>query len=282
MIAANPDQTAIRVALWRALHLRADEPPYVLEDELALKIAGPTDDWRKRPDMDAKATMRARASIIARARFLEDFVAEQCEGGIGQYVILGAGLDTFALRRPRLAARMTVFELDRPGPQEWKRDRFKELALAVPERLRLVPIDMLEGASWRAAAAGAGFDPAKPAVVSAAGLVTYLRREFVAALLKEAAALPAGSTLAMTYMLPIDLVEAEEQPSRSTTEKNARMSGTPFLSLFAPDEVLALAKEAGFKDVRRMTPKDLAERYFDGRSDGLRPSSAEELLIATT
>src|SRR4051794_41940735 len=115
---AAPENTAVRVALWRALHLEADAPPPVFEDRVGLKLAAPEEGWRSRPDM-SPFTRPFRASILARARFIEDLVTERAGGGVGQYVILGAGLDTFAQRRPELAARLRVFEIDRPGPQAW-------------------------------------------------------------------------------------------------------------------------------------------------------------------
>src|SRR3569832_742959 len=109
--AAAPEDTAARVALWRALHVQADAPPHVLEDEVGLKLVAPDDGGRSRPDM-SPFTRPFRASIVARARFIEDLIAEQLERGVGQYVILGAGLDTFAQRQPKLASRMVVFEID--------------------------------------------------------------------------------------------------------------------------------------------------------------------------
>ena len=112
---AAPDDTAVRVALWRALHLEVDSPPYVFEDEVGLKLVAPDERWRSRPDMST-FTRPFRAAIVARARFVEDVVAEQAARGVRQYVILGAGLDTFAQRRPELASRLLVFEIDRPGP----------------------------------------------------------------------------------------------------------------------------------------------------------------------
>ncbi|HET8637621.1 MAG TPA: class I SAM-dependent methyltransferase, partial [Acidobacteriaceae bacterium] len=138
--AIAPDNTAIRTALWRALHVQADPPPHVFEDEVGLTLAAPDDGWRDRPDM-SPFTRPFRASILARARFVEDLVAEQAARGVGQYVILGAGLDTFAQRRPELASRMRVFEIDQPGPQEWKRRRLLDLGLGIPPFLRLVPVD---------------------------------------------------------------------------------------------------------------------------------------------
>src|SRR3982751_5467650 len=108
-----PDSTAVRVALWRALHLEIDPPPHVLEDNVGMKLVAPDEGWRSRPDM-SPFTRPFRASILARARFIEDLVAEQAARGVGQYVILGAGLDTFAQRRRELAGRLLVFEVDRP------------------------------------------------------------------------------------------------------------------------------------------------------------------------
>src|SRR5258706_1487598 len=143
----EPDNTAVRVALWRALHVEVDSPPHVLEDEVGLKLAAPDDGWRSRPDM-SQFTRPFRASIVARARFIEDLVAEQAARGIGQYVILGAGLDTFAQRRPDIASRLKLFEVDRPGPQRWKRQRLIELGFGVPDWLRLVPVDFEAGDKW--------------------------------------------------------------------------------------------------------------------------------------
>src|SRR5438552_15050344 len=135
-----PDRTAVRVALWRALHVEIDPPPHVLEDKLGLKLAAPDDGWRSRPDMSA-FTRPFRASIVARARFIEDLVAEQAARGIGQYVILGAGLDTFVQRRPELASRLPAFEIDRPGPQARKPQRLVDLGLGSPSLPRPPPGD---------------------------------------------------------------------------------------------------------------------------------------------
>src|SRR6204780_3909624 len=136
-----PDSTAVRTALWRAMHVQGDPPPHVLEDEIGLQLAAPDDGWRDRPDMHPAGTSGFRAAIVARARFIEDLVVEQAGQGVAQYVILGAGLDTFTQRRPEIAARLRVFEVDQPGPQAWKRRRLDELGFGVPEGLRLGPVD---------------------------------------------------------------------------------------------------------------------------------------------
>jgi methyltransferase (TIGR00027 family) len=141
------DGTAVRVALWRAMHVQVDPPPHVLDDELGLRLAAPNEEWRSRPDMDPAGTRWFRASIVARARFVEDLVAEQATQGVAQYVILGAGLDTFAQRRPEIASHLRLFEVDQPGPQAWKRRRLVELGFGVPEWLKLVPVDFEAGES---------------------------------------------------------------------------------------------------------------------------------------
>lgn len=280
---AAPDSTAVRVALWRALHVEVDPPPHVLEDEIGLRLAAPDDGWRRRPDMDPHFTSQFRASIVARARFIEDLVAEQAGQGVAQYVILGAGLDTFAQRRPEIASRLRVFEVDQPGAQAWKHQRLIELGFGIPEWLRLVPVDFEADASWWERLAAAGFDAGRPAVVASAGVSMYLTKDAIAAMLRQIAALAPGSTLAMTFLLPLELADPEVRPGLQLAEKGARASGTPFISFFTPTEMLTLARKSGFREVRHVSATDLAQRYFAGRTDGLRPpANSEELLLATT
>jgi methyltransferase (TIGR00027 family) len=280
---AAPDSTAARVALWRALHVETDSPPHVLEDTIGLKLLAPDEDWRSRGDMNPQFTRPFRASIVARARFIEDLVAEQAGRGVTQYVILGAGLDTFAQRRPEIASRLTVFEVDPPGPQAWKRQRLIELGFGVPDWLRFVPVDFEAGGSWRDELVSAGFDDSKPAIVVSTGVSMYLSKEANTATLREVAALASGSTLAMTFLLPLELADPDVRPGLEMAEKGARASGTPFLSFFAPPDVLTLAHDAGFKEAQHVSAADLTQRYFAGRADGLRPpNNAEELLVAHT
>jgi methyltransferase (TIGR00027 family) len=276
-----PDDTAVRVALWRALHVEADAPPHVFEDTVGLKLAAPDDGWRGRPDM-SPFTRPFRASIVGRARFVEDLVAEHAARGVGQYVILGAGLDTFAQRRPDLAARLRVFEIDRPGPQAWKRQRLLDLGLGIPSHLQFVPVDFEAGDDWWARLAASGFDPRQPAVVASTGVSMYLTREANAATLRRIAAFAPGSTLVMSFMLPIEMAAPEVRPGIERAAAGARANGTPFLSFFTPEEMLAMGRDAGFGEVRHVSAAAIAERYFTGRADGLRPpDNSEELLVAT-
>jgi methyltransferase (TIGR00027 family) len=279
---ASPDATAVRVALWRALHVEVDPPPHVLADEVGLQLAAPANGWRNRGDMDPDGTRRYRASVVVRARFVEDLVADQASHGIGQYVILGAGLDTFAQRRPELAARLRIFEVDRPGPQSWKRQRLVELGYGIPDWLRLVPVDFEAGGSWWEGLSDEGFAADAPAVVASTGVSMYLTKDANAATLSQLASLAPGSTLVMTFQPPLELLEEEDRPGRLAVENGARAAGTPFLSFFAPEEILGMAREAGLSEVRHVSATMLNERYFAGRSDGLRTSNGEELLVATT
>lgn len=274
----GPEHTAERVALWRAMHLSVDAPPYVLEDEVGLRIADPADGWRERPDMHPEGTSAFRAGVVARARYVEDLLAER---DVDQYVLLGAGLDTFAQRRPDLAARLRIFEVDQPDPQRWKRRRLTELGYGVPEWLRLVPVDF-ETESWWDRLLSAGFDPARPAVVASTGVSMYLTREANAATLRRLATLAPGSVLVMTFQLPLDLVAAEDRLGREYAENGARASGTPFISFFSPPEITAMAREAGFRDAGHVSATDLDHRYFADRPDGLHMSTGEDLLIAET
>ena len=276
-----PDSTAVRVALWRAMHVQIDRPPHVIDDEIGLRLAAPDDAWRRRPDMDPHVTRYFRAAIVARSRFIEDLVIEQAGRGVGQYVILGAGLDTFAQRRPEIASNLRVFEIDQPGPLAWKRERLIAVGFGIPAWLKFVPIDFEADASWKEKLTRASFVDGEPAVVASTGVSLYLTKAAIAAKLRQIAALAPGSTLAMTFILPLELVDSELRPGLEFAEKGARASGTPFISFFAPTEMLALAREAGFREVQHVTSATLAERYFAGRTDGLRPVSGEELLVAT-
>ena len=278
----EPDSTAVRVALWRALHVEVDPPPHVIEDEVGLKLVAPGEGWRSRADM-SPFTRPFRASIVARARFIEDLVAEQAARGVGQYVILGAGLDTFAERRTELASRLLIFEVDRAGPQAWKRQRLVDLGFGVPSFLRLVPVDFEAGETWWERVAEAGFDLDRPAVVASTGVSMYLTKDAIAATLRQVAALAPGSTLAMSFTLPIELADPDMRPALERAAEGARASGTPFISFFTPAEMLALGREAGFRDVQHVSAAALAHRYFSGRTDGLRPpNNSEELLLAMT
>jgi len=275
----KPDNTAVRTALWRALHIQVDAKPYIIEDEVGLKLVAPEDGWQERPDM--KYTKRLRASIVARARFVEDLIIEESRKGIDQYIILGAGLDTFAQRRPNIASKQHIYEIDQPDTLTWKQQRLIELGFGVPDNLHFVPVDF-EVSSWWQQLLKAGFDTNKPAVIACTGVSLYLTKEAIADTLKQIATLASGSTLAMTFYLPIELLDDEDKPMLEMAEKGARAAGTPFVSFFAPDEIMVMAKNAGFKNAKTISTRDMEQSYFNDRTDGLLPASGEVFLVATT
>ena len=275
----EPDNTAVRTALWRALHMQMDAKPYVLEDKIGLKLIDPPNDWQQRPDM--KFTKRLRASIVARARFIEDLIIEQSKHGISQYVILGAGLDTFVQRRPDIASKLQIYEIDQPDTLTWKQQRLIELGFGDPEYLHFVPVNF-ETSSWWEQLLKAGFNANKPAVVACTGVSLYLTKDAITSTLNQIATLASGSKLAMTFYLSTELLDEEDKPMQEIAEKGARAAATPFVSFFAPNEILALAREAGFKEAKTISTKDMEQYYFTNRTDNLLPATGEVFLLATT
>jgi methyltransferase (TIGR00027 family) len=183
-----------------SLQVQVDPPPHVLQDEIGLKLVAPDDAWRNRPDM-SPFTRPFRASIVARARFIDEVVAEQADRGVPQYVILGAELDTFAQRRPELASRLLVVEVDRPGPQAWKRKRLIDLGFGIPSFLRFVPVDFETGKPLWERLEASGFNARRPAVVTSTGVSMYLTKDAITTTLRHVAALASGSTLVMSFAL---------------------------------------------------------------------------------
>ena len=279
--ALKPDSTAVRVALWRAQHVQIDPPPHVLEDEIGLKLVAPSSGWRNRLDMKGAAVTRYRASVVIRARFVEDLVTEQLTHGVGQYIILGAGLDTFAQRRPEIASRLQIFEIDQPGTQEWKRQRLIELGYGIAQNLHMVPVDFEVDDAWLDHLAAAGFNRSQPAVVASTGVSMYLTKEAIETTLQQVATFAPGSTFAMTFLLPAETA-TRTKPVARPAKKEVRSSRKPFISFFTPEEMLAIARKAGFREARHLSGTALTERYFPDHPSGLPSSSAEEMLIVMT
>jgi methyltransferase (TIGR00027 family) len=276
----EPDASAVEAALQRGAHQHLDDPPYVLEDDVGRQLVAPAAGWldRFRPE----GVRRVRASQIGRARFVEDFVVKRLTAGVQQYVLLGAGLDSFALRHPSLSARLHVFEVDVATTQSWKQQRLNDLGLAVPPNVRFVPFDFQSDGSWVQALVARGFDSDRPAVVSMLGVSQYISSEATSATMHEVAQLGAGTAFACTFLVPVDFVpDAAERATRTVAAQNLAEAGHPWVSLFTPEEFIALAHTAGFAEVRHVSPVELTARYFTDRSDGLRPVFSEHLVVAS-
>jgi methyltransferase (TIGR00027 family) len=272
-----PDTTAVRTALWRALHIIADAKPHLLEDEIGLKLIAPPADWQERPDM--KYTKRLRASIIARARFIEDLVIVKSQQGINQYIILGSGLDTFAQRHPAIASRLNIYEIDQHETIAWKQQRLLELGFGIPNYLHFIPVDFETTLWWEALLEG-GFETSAPAVIVCTGVTLYLTNEAIVSMLNQMSRFAPGSTIAVTFYLPASLLDGEDRSMQEIAEKGASAGGTPFISFFNPTEILTMANKAGLKNAEIISTKDLEQRYFSNRSDNLIPATGEIFLLA--
>lgn len=288
---SGPDATAVLVALWRAMHLSLDDAPHVLVDDVGLLLAGepdalatlalPAEGWRDDPRVSGPLSAMWRPQMVVRARFTEDLVEGLVAGGEAeQYVILGAGLDTFALRRSDLGAPVAVFEIDQPGPQRWKEERLARLDLKTPDGLRFVPVDFETGESWTQRLVAGGFDPGRPAVLSALGLTQYISEAATVALLEDVAALAPAVTLVASFVVPDALVDDAERPLVAQTRTVAAARNCPWVADYSPERIMELARRAGFDEVRHVGPDELTRRYLAGRSDGLRVPSGEQLVVA--
>jgi methyltransferase (TIGR00027 family) len=273
----SPDNSAVRTALWRAMHVQVDAPPHLIKDEIGLALAEPHEGWRDRPDMHPIGTGGYRAAIVARTRFVEDLLVDE---GIGQYVLLGAGLDTFAQRHPELSELVRVFEIDQPGPQKWKRQRLNEIGFGVPDNLRLVPVDFESDDDWWQALLDAGFDESVKSLVSSSGVSMYITKAATATTLHRLSGMATGSVVLMTFMLPLELVDESDRRGLEGAARGAQASGTPWISFYAPEEIVALAREHGYSDVRYVPTDELAARHLAGRTDGLTPAGGEGILLA--
>jgi methyltransferase (TIGR00027 family) len=284
VIEGRPSETALAVAAFRAAH-RADHLPVIFDDPLAGDLT--SEEWRARlavpgavaAMIDDLGLLPIQGQVVGRARYLDEQLEAAVADGIAQYVLLGAGLDSFAWRRPDLAGRLRVIELDHPTTQHYKRQRLTELGIGVPEGVELAAVD-LECTSVGAALAGTSFDPERPAFFSWMGVVVYLTRAaFEATLADVAAATVPGSRFLFDYPVPPALLRDEDLAfSRSIAEGSAGLGESRKLKLL-PEEVAAAARAAGFEAVEDLSPDDHFARYFAGRPDALTPCPEVHLVL---
>ncbi len=275
----EPDNTAVRTALWRALHVLTDDKPYIIEDKIGYDLIKPEKDWQERPDM--KYTKRLRASIVARARFVEDIVKEQIAKDVRQYVLLGAGLDSFAQRNTESSLQVDIYEIDQPNTLAWKEQKLIENGYKTHDNLHFVPVDF-ETSSWWTELLNKGFDIHKKAVVSCTGVTLYLTKDAIIDTLQKMTSLASGSTIAIAFYLPLEQLDEEDKPLMEMSIKGAAASGTPFISFYPVDEIVKLAEEIGLKEIQTVSTKDMTEKYFKDRTDQLVPASGEFFLVART
>lgn len=297
-MAVLPDATAVITAVWRALHVRRDPPPHVLDDEVGLRMADCTetlaglgyalsdesagaDHWMDLPPFGGPLADLLRPLMVGRARFVEDLLISRVEAeGLDQYVILGAGLDSFALRHPDLADAIHVYEIDQPAAQRWKQRRLAQLGFDLPKGMRFVPVDFEAGEPWMERLTDAGFDGGRPALFCSLGLSQYISREATAAIFAQTAALASGTTLVSSFAVPADLIAPDEAELTNRIKEIVAARGCPWVAEYTPAEFEALAREAGFEMIHYQSTAATSERYFSGRADGLKMPSVEHLLVA--
>lgn len=263
-------RTAMMVAMRRAAHQLFDARPLVLDDPCAVPIIGPEAEARlgdMRPH--GRIARVGRAFMVARSRFAEEALAKAVRHGVHQYVVLGAGLDTFAYRNPFPAGTLRVFEVDHPATQAWKREKLAKAGIPVPADVTYVPVDF-ERRTLAEGLAGAGFDPNAPAFFSWLGVVMYLSEEAIATTFRYIAARPAGSGLALDYSMPAASLSWVERIIRWSMARRVAKAGEPFRSFFTPATMRALLERAGLKPVEDLGPPEMNARYFRDRTDGLR------------
>jgi methyltransferase (TIGR00027 family) len=276
--------TAALTAMLRAAHQLIDDQPRVVDDPIAVCLVEDATRERiaaQRAALLSPGLMIPRAAVLLRSRYAEDLLAQAADRGVGQFVILGAGLDTFAYRQPAFARRLQIYEIDHPATQAWKRARLAAAGIAVPDNLHWAPIDFEQ----QALAAGlqeVGFDMSRPTFFSWLGVTQYLTLPAIDAALKVVAALPSPSTIVLSFMLPDADLPSEEAAAARAVAKDAATTGERWLTRIRPQELASRLTQLGFREVVHLSPQEANARYFAGRRDGLRAPLVAQLISATT
>jgi len=264
MQTGKASRTALGVANRRAVHQLLDQPP-VLDDPIAIPILGKHFEFDR--ERQSHPVARAfRAFMAVRSRYAEDNLAEAAAAGIGQYVILGAGLDTFAYRNP--FPRVHVFEVDFPATQEWKRGLLQEASIPEPANLTYVPLDF-EHRTLADGLAAAGFDFRLPAFFTWLGVVPYLTLGAFRATIDLIAAMPAGSGVSFDYALSGEDLSPARQKLREALAARVAAVGEPFRLFFRSEQLENELRSAGFQRTEQLDTQEVNERYFANRKDGL-------------
>jgi len=267
MLDSRPSVTAERVAMRRAAHQVLDVPP-VFRDPLALRIAGVTDGGVPREEGEtARVNRHRRAFIAARSRYVEDQLGQFVDGGVDQYVVLGAGLDTFAYRNP--FPQLRVFEVDHPATQSWKRERLASGGIPVPAWLAFAPINF-EREDLADALSRVGFDESRPAFFGWLGVVAYLNLDAVFNTLRFVASCAPGTTIVFDYSMPPDRLPPRQRQRFDAIAGKAAAAGEPWRTFFEPLDLEVRLREIGFGDIAHVDADALNSLYFSSRTDGLR------------
>jgi methyltransferase (TIGR00027 family) len=275
----KPSQTAQATANMRAAHQLVDDPT-IFDDPLALKIIGAQEEAALRANAGRGPGAPFRPFVAARSRFAEDELMKAVHRGVRQYVVLGAGLDTFAYRNPYPPSRLRVFEVDHPSTQVWKRALLFRAGIAIPASLTLAAIDF-ETQTLAGGLQQAGFRADVPTFFSMLGVVVYLTRDATMGTLKFVAARPSGSEIVFDYAIDPSAMNEEDRHLHDRVAQQLAARGEPFVSYFAPGPLAAELRGLGFTRVEDLGPDDIHDLYFKGRPDGLRVNGMARLVKAT-
>jgi methyltransferase (TIGR00027 family) len=263
----RPSKTAFRVALRRAAHQVLDDPK-VFDDPLAMAIVGASaGELRSNPKSQSRIARGMRAFMAVRSRYAEDGLAAAFRDGTRQYVVLGAGLDTFAYRNPYQGLR--VFEVDYPATQRWKRHRLEEARISIPTSMTFAPVDF-ETQTLADGLARAGFDGGRPAFFSWLGVVPYLTLSAVIETFRFVGSLPAGSGIAFDYALPSESLNLMQRLALKALSDRVAAAGEPFQTFFEPSVLMSELQPMGFGSFDDLGTEEINARYFRGRADDLR------------
>lgn len=261
------------VAMRRAAHQLIDVPQ-VLNDPLAVSVLGAEGQSKLEgslADHHGRFSRALRAFVVARSRFAEDELARAVQRGVAQYVVLGAGLDTFAYRHASPAPALRVFEVDHPATQAWKRTRLAAAGVVIPPSLTFVPIDF-ERQTLNDGLSLTSFDWRAPAFFSWLGVTMYLTEEAFLSVVRLIADTPPGGGLVFDYALSRSLLGPVGQLAFDAMSQRVEQAGEPFQTAFDPRDLRALLSRTGFVAIQDLGREELNRRYFDGRSDGLNVS----------
>jgi methyltransferase (TIGR00027 family) len=269
----KPSRTAINSAIWRAMHPLLDDEPKILVDPYARAFAGFSNDEEliNANDKHPLAHIRwMRTQFPLRNRYTEEELVAAMEAGVTQYVILGAGLDSFAYRRGDLMQRLDVYEIDHPGSQAWKRARVAELSLEVPERLHYLPVDF-EHETLADGLRRSSLRLDEQAFFSMLGVTQYLTQEAVERTLGDlAGAACRGSKLVIEFIAPPKSLAPDEATLVNAIAAGAGKVGEPWLSYFDGADMENILRQQGFSAVKHLGPEEATQRYLQGRTDGSR------------
>ncbi|MBV8356447.1 MAG: class I SAM-dependent methyltransferase [Deltaproteobacteria bacterium] len=290
----KPNSSAIGSAMLRAAHLLWDNPPKIFEDTLAMRLSGCESDAALRAELDRIQSEIARstgpdfavtmlrsltAMTVMRSRYVEDEVDQAVGRGVSQYVILGAGLDSFAYRRPDLAKVLRVFEVDHPTAQAWKRSRLRETGIELPLNLNLVPVDFEKDSLIDNLRAN-GYQTDAAGLFSWLGVTMYLTPDAVFSTLRTTATLAPGTEIIFQYTVPKELCDEESQRLLAVVMPVSTARGEPWQSSFVPATLSEQVSKLGFAEVSDLGPEEARARYFADRTDGLRPPTSEHYMRA--